>query len=474
MPPYLRMTTKQLLPLLVFTVVCFVLPQLVFPQLAFADCKVPAGSDNSGFQRALSSGGIGYALLACFGAGLAGSLTPCVWPMIPITVSIFGATESKSRGRSMALSAVYVFGIVCLFTPLGILAALTGAGMGKALTLPAVVVGIAVLFFALSASMFGAFEMALPSSITNRVSTVGGVGFKGAFTLGLVLGLVAAPCTGPFLTGLLIEIGKTGDLLTGTLGMACFALGLGVPFFLAGAFALNLPKGGAWMMGIKWGSGVVLAYMGFSYLRDRWPAAFSAFLMSKPSTYFWVGAVLSVAGSIAGITHVLAERRKSPIAHLSKPMKLASIIPSVLGLYLVLSLREQAFTPAMASTPKVDDTSPAGPMVWGKDEKATLAKALAEKKPVVIDFGATWCGACKELEHKTWPAPVVRSEGRRFEALSVDCTDDEDEKVIALKKKYNVVGLPVVILLDSTGKEQARFTEFVEPVKMADAMCGVK
>jgi thioredoxin:protein disulfide reductase len=197
-------------------------------------------------------------------------------------------------------------------------------------------------------------------------------------------------------------------------------------------------------------------------------------LMGKPSTYFWIGAAILLAGLAAGLTHVLAERRKSPIAHLSKPMKLASIIPSVLGLYLVLSLREQAFAPALASNvPDTGDT-PAGPMVWRKDEKSTLANALAEKKPVVIDFGASWCGACKELEHKTWPAPVVRSEGKRFEALSVDCTDDEDEKVIAIKKKYNVVGLPVVILLDSTGKEQARFTEFVEPTKMADAMCGVR
>jgi thioredoxin:protein disulfide reductase len=463
---------KQALPFAV-AVALFGLTALLFPPVASAACEAPAGSDVSGFEQALSKYGIGGALAMSFGAGVAASLTPCVWPMVPITVSIFGATEAKSRAKSIALSSVYVLGIVCLFTPLGLVAALTGKGMGAAMTIPAVVVGIALLFFALAASMFGAFELALPSSITNKMSNAGGVGFKGAFTLGLALGLVAAPCTGPFLTGLLIKIGESRNVGLGAAAMACFSLGLGVPFFLAGAFALNLPKGGAWMMGIKWASGVVLAYMGLSYLRDRWPAIFSAPLLKSTNTLFMVGLVILLVGLAAGITHVVAERRKSPIAHLSKRMKLASIGPAVLGLYAVLSLREQAFSTAHAA----ESSKNAPMMVWNKDEASASAQARVEKKPMVLDFGATsWCEACRELEHKTWPAPVVRNEGQRFVAVNIDCNDDEDPKVLAAAKKYNVsiTRLPVVILLDSEGKEKARFTEFVPPEKMADAMCGVR
>src|SRR4051794_17718229 len=139
------------------------------------------------------------AVLASFGFGVIASLTPCVYPMVPITVSIFGATEAKSRLRGAALSGAFVLGIAALFTPMGVVSALSGKLMGSALSNQWVSLGLAALFLALAASMFGAFELALPSSLTNKLSTVGGVGFKGAFVMGLVMGLVAAPCTGPFL-----------------------------------------------------------------------------------------------------------------------------------------------------------------------------------------------------------------------------------------------------------------------------------
>src|SRR5207253_5619507 len=134
-------------------------------------------------------------------------------------------------------------------TPMGVVSALSGKLMGSALSNMWVVLTLAALFTALAASMFGAFELALPSSLTNKLSTVGGVGFKGAFVMGLVMGLIAAPCTGPFLTGMVTVIAKSRDVWLGTASLFSFALGLGVLFFVAGAFAVNLPKGGAWMMG---------------------------------------------------------------------------------------------------------------------------------------------------------------------------------------------------------------------------------
>ncbi len=179
--------------------------------------------------------------------------------MIIITVSIFGANEAKSRWHAAALSGTFVLGIVALFAPLGVAAAMSGKVLGSALANPWVVSVIALVFFALAASMFGAFEMALPTSLTNKLSGVGGVGFKGAFGLGLVCALLAAPCTGPGLTGLAIWIATTKNIALGTGAMAFFALGLGVPFFVVGTFAIGLPKGGAWMLGVKWVCGVALA-----------------------------------------------------------------------------------------------------------------------------------------------------------------------------------------------------------------------
>ncbi|NOU33373.1 MAG: thioredoxin fold domain-containing protein [Polyangiaceae bacterium] len=445
-----RRVTPILIALFALTALLF------FPSAAFA----AEGSDTGTFDKLLAEHGIGMALGGSFVAGIIASLTPCVFPMIPITVSIFGATETTSRLRGAALSGVYVLGICTLFTPLGVAAGATGVGMGEVMAKPYVIIPIALIFFALAASMFGAFELALPSSITNRVSTVGGVGFKGAFVLGLVLGLVAAPCTGPFLTALLLYIAKTKDLLLGGGAMFTFALGLGLPFFIAGTFALNLPKGGAWMMGIKWASGVVLAYMGFKYLRDRWPEVFRGW-MSPSVILLAVGGVITAIGLGFGIVHIMAERRKSPIARLSKPMKLLSIVPAIAGMYITLSWFD---------VPKAI----AGAMAWEKSEEAGIAKAKSEAKPTIVDFGASWCTACKELEHETWPDARVREEGKRFVAIAVDATDDEDKTVEALKKKYNVVGLPTVVLLDKDGKEQARFNEFVKPERMAEAMKKVQ
>jgi thioredoxin:protein disulfide reductase len=307
--------------------------------------------------------------------------------------------------------------------------------------------------------MFGAFEIALPASMTNKMSTVGGVGFKGAFLLGLVMALVAAPCTGPFLTGLLIYLASKASLPLAVASMFMFAMGLGLPFFIAGTFAINLPKGGAWMMGIKWFSGVVLAYMGFKYLRDRWPELFRGW-MSPSNIFFGIACLVAIVGFGLGFVHLLAEKRKSPIAHLSKPMKLASIIPAIFGLYMVLSWFD---------VPKASAEGNAPPLSWVADEAKGILAAKAEKKGAIVDFGASWCTACKELEHETWPDPHVREEGARFVPIAVDATEDDD-KIVALKEKYKVVGLPTVIVLDAEGKERARLNEFVKPERMVAAL----
>lgn len=426
---------------------------LLVPAVAWA----AEGSDTGKFKALVENHGVMVAVLACFGFGFVASLTPCVYPMVPITVSIFGATEAKSRFRAAALSGSFVLGIATLFSIMGVVSVASGKLMGSALSNAYVVVGLAVLFLALASSMFGAFELALPASLTNKLSTVGGVGYKGAFAMGLVMGLIAAPCTGPFVTGMAVYFADTRSFALAVPSFFSFGLGLGVLFFVAGTFAVALPKGGAWMMGIKWGSGVALAYMAFAYLRDRFEPVRN--LISPSNTFAIVSAVVLVIGFVLGIVHVLAERRKSPIAHLSKPMKLASIVPAVLGTSLFLSWM------FAAPPPKTD-----GQIAWVVSEEQGRAKATAEGKPVIIDFGATWCEGCKEFEHKTFPDVTVRTEAQRFVAIKVDASDDEAPDTVRVQKKYGVVGLPTVILLDKSGNEIVRFTEFVPPEKFVAAM----
>ena len=441
---------RRLTQLLIFCAVMLV------PAIALAG---EGGSETDTFKNLVEHHGKIVAVLATFGFGFIASLTPCVYPMVPITVSIFGATEAKSRWRGAALSATFVLGIATLFTPMGLVAALTGKLMGSALSNAFVVVGLATMFTALAASMFGAFELALPSGLNNKLSTVGGVGFKGAFVMGLVMGLIAAPCTGPFLTGMVGFIATTKDIGLGISSFFTFALGLGVLFFVAGAFAVSLPKGGAWMMGIKWVSGVGLAYMAFAYLRDRFEPFHN--LVAHPSyTFGIVAGGVFLVGIVLGVVHMVAERRKSPIAHLSKPMKLASIVPAVVGCALFVSWVPQPH----------GIQGPAPEIVWVNSEEQGRAKATAENKPVLIDFGASWCTACKELEHNTFPNPGVRTEAQRFIAIHVDATDDDAPDTKRLQAKYKVIGLPTVIMLDAAGNEVARFNEFVGPEKFIAAM----
>jgi thiol:disulfide interchange protein DsbD len=430
---------------------------LLWPMIALAGGDDSCASDTGAFQRYLAKGPL-ITLGASYVFGLITALTPCVYPMIAITVSVFGAKEAKSRAQGALLSLTFVLGIVALFTPMGVISAMTGKGFGSALGNPWVVGGIAIVFIALAASLFGAFEIALPAGLNQRLSSVGGTGYRGAFLLGLVCGLVAAPCVGPFLFGLLGWIATTKNVALGSAAMAFYGLGLGTLFFVVGTFAVSLPKAGAWMMGIKWIGGVCLAYMALAYIRDALPKDFVHKLAHPTAGYGIAASVVLLAGLVLGAIHIAAERRKSPIAHLSKPTKLASILPAIAGLFMVITWYELP--------PELH---------WETNEPVAVQKASTEHRPMIVDFGASWCGACKELDEKTFPDPKVQKEGSRFVALHVDATNDDDPAIAKVREKYHATeGLPVVVFLDSNGQEQRRFTEFVGPDCFANALSTVQ
>ena len=410
---------------------------------AFGDvaaCKVVGNASASdAFTQALSKGPL-YAGLAAFLGGLVVCLTPCVYPMIVVTVSVFGARQTKSRRQGITLSAAFVLGIVAMFVPLGVAAGMTGGVFGEALQSRWVIVGISVVFLVLAASLFGAFDLALPSSLANRLAEVGGIGHKGAFALGLVCGLIAAPCTGPVLMGILLWIAKTQSAVLGGAAMAAFALGLGAPFFLVDAFAVQLPKSGRWMVHVKSLLGIVMVVVALYFLNNAFPWIGS---LARGTPLFLAGAsAVVLLGILLGAVHRSFDEPGVGV----KLRKAVGIgLTSSAGVLLILGA-----------------TQPSSTLSWENlSVSQAQAKAREGKRPLLIDFTATWCVACKELDKWTFSAPAVRAEAGRFVAIKFDATNDDDPAVEAIMEELNVVGLPTVLIFNSSGQEAVRCTDFV-------------
>lgn len=394
------------------------------------------------FKAALESGSFGMALALIFGAGLATSLTPCVYPMIVITVSVFGARQTSSRMEAAKLSTAFVLGLATLFTPLGVAAALTGDVFGSQLANPWVVIPLSLFFLALAASMFGAFDLDLPSGLKNRLATVGGVGTKGAFLLGLVSALIAAPCTGPVVGFLLTWVGTTQNMAFGAASFFAYSLGLGTLFWLVGTFSMSLPKSGRWLEWIKSVFGIVMIVAALYFVRDIIPGLMD--IPSRTSAFLMTCVGLLVAGVALGAVHLTYHH--SPISERTR--KTLGVALSVAGL---------------AGTVGYLEAMPEGAQIaWMHDYDAAKQRAVSEGRPLLVDFGASWCGACGELERHTFSDERVVREGLRFIPVKVDMSPDQDtEEKRQLLASYKSRGLPLVVLHDGSGSEAARVTTFV-------------
>jgi thiol:disulfide interchange protein DsbD len=392
--------------------------------------------------------GLLLSLLLVFLAGMGASLTPCVFPMIPITMAIIGA-KGGGKARGFALSMMLVLGMAVTYTTLGVLAAKSGAVFGAVAQKPAFLIPMALLFVAFSLSLFGAFEISLPSGLAAKLQGDGSrKGFGGAFIMGLVLGPLSAPCVGPVIGAVLVGIAQQGDVWLGGLQLFVFALGMGVLFLAVGTFSAALPKSGEWLTRFKQGMGLVV--LGFAV----WTVRFIAPVWVNFT--MWTVVVL-IAAAIFGVF----EAAEALVGQLRKGFAILLLALGVLlGVRAVETFLAVDLLPwgAAAATPKEEHTG------WlEQDLEGALAKAKTEHKVVLVDIYAEWCAQCKELDEKTWPEAGVK---QWLAQNAVAIRIDTDARRKDLATKLQIRSYPTVILLDAEGRELRRLLGFQKPATM--------
>ncbi|HEX4925600.1 MAG TPA: protein-disulfide reductase DsbD [Bdellovibrionales bacterium] len=410
--------------------------------------SAPATSSGSAFDKALERG-LFFTFLFVFLAGVATSLTPCIFPMIPITLAVIGAkTQGQTKARSFMLSLAYVFGIAITYAMLGVVAAKTGALFGAMLGNVYVVSAIAMLFVAMGLSMYGVFELRVPAFIGDRLSsTKTERGFKGAFVTGLIAGIVASPCVGPVLVSVLTYVAQTQNLVLGFFLLFTFALGVGQLFLVLGTFSSltqKLPRSGGWMDGVKFMFGTTMIAMALYYL---YPVA-------NPRVFASLVAIALILISSAYGAFDGAAQLESATQRMRKAIMLTMFVIGV-GYSL-----KAVFGPELMSLPMVAQGGQGAQsgetyakLNWQDYSDEKIEKARASGQPVIIDFWADWCAACKELEHITFVDPRVQDESKKFLLLKVNATTDSEE-IQRLKKVYRVVGLPTMIFITASGEIQ--------------------
>ena len=401
------------------------------------------GSSNSVADK-LATGGIVSVLLGVFFAGLLLNTTPCVYPIIPITIGFFvnqsAAQEGKPKiSKTFFMASMYVLGMALTYSALGVIAAKSGGLFGALLQNPIVLIVLAGLMVALSLSMFGVYEFKLPESLNRMAtsSTQSTSGMLGAFVMGLTMGIVAAPCIGPFVLGLLVHVGTKGSAAYGFMLFFVLALGLGLPYLVLGTFSgalKTLPRSGLWMVTVRKVFGLVLIGMALYFLMP---------LMGSSTKYVFVAFF-----ALSALYLLFWEAGRT------KPKQFAWVLRAI-------GVGAAAIAIVMALPKKIEAEIP-----WQPYSEQALLEAERAGKGVIVDTFADWCIPCKELDQSTFTNAAVKTEAERFVTLKLDLTrSDRGSEAARAKDRFGIRGVPTVIFLDGAGKERAelRLEGFEKP-----------
>lgn len=428
----------------------------------------PAPTVNSGevsIDTALRSGSLWVVAGVFLLAGVLLSFTPCVLPMVPILSSIIvGQGAATSRWRGLVLSASYALGMALVYTLLGVAAGLAGEGLAAALQTPWVLGLFAALLVLLSLSMFGLYELQLPSSLQSRLTAAsgrfGGGRHLGVFAMGGVSALIVGPCVAAPLAGALVYISQTRDVLLGGLALFALACGMSVPLLLVGASAGSLlPRAGGWMEAVKRVFGVLLLGV--------------ALWMVTPVLPTWAlmigwGLLALLGAVLLGLFDRLPERGPG-VERLAKGLGLVLALVGAAQLIGVLSggrsvlqplahlASAATFAPGGSGSAAGQGGGAAAPVATFRrvktiDELDQIVRSAG--KPVMLDFYADWCVSCKEFEQFTFHDPRVQARLAGAVLLQADVTAN-DAADRALLKRYGLFGPPGILFFDPQGREQA-------------------
>lgn len=365
-----------------------------------------------------------------FLGGLALNLTPCVYPLIPITLGYFGGQSESRTSRLFGLATIYVIGMAITYSLIGMITALSGSLFGSLLQNPFVLVGIALVLVVLSLSMFGLYEFQLPASLMAKFGEARS-GYFGALFMGLTMGVVAAPCIGPFVVGLLTFVGAKGDPVFGFFIFFVLALGLGAPYLFLGVFSgkiKSLPRSGEWMISVKKIFGFVLIGMAIYFLLPIFPESTRGFLLPT----FMV---------LSSVYLLVFDKRGNNIKTFSFIKNGLLVLIGLIGLLLLIPSEKES-------------------VQW---EKVNINEIkISDGQPVIIDFYADWCVPCKELDVLTFTDKRVIEATKKFKRYKVDLTRTSSEETQLAMRKFNIVGVPTIILIDSNGNEVKRITSFID------------
>lgn len=392
--------------------------------------------------------GLFLTFILVFVGGLALNLTPCIYPLIPITISYFGGQSQGKKGSIIVHSIIYVVGMATTYSILGVIAAFTGSLFGAALQYPLVLVAIALIMVVLALSMFNVYELRVPAFL-NKFAGGSQKGLFGTFFMGLTVGIIAAPCIGPFVLGLLTYVGNKGNVFLGFSLFFVLALGLGVPFLFLGIFSGSInriPRSGAWMVWIRTIFGFILIGMAVYFLKTLFPNA------------LFYNLALALTMLVAGVYMAWIEPTKTAGKAFPFVRNVFGVIFFVLALYVAATGIQGYLDEEVAS--KLQSLSSAeGSLVesraiqWQPYAEERLFAAARDGKPVFIDFFTDWCIACKEMDKLTFSDPGVIAASRDFVMLRSNLTTDTDPVIKDLYKKYQVKGVPTYVFLAPDGKE---------------------
>lgn len=394
----------------------------------------------------IEENGMFVALLIIFVLGIGLNLTPCVYPLIPITISYFGAQVSNSKGGKLLMALFYVLGMSVTYSVLGLVAALTGGVFGSLLQSPLVVGFLVLIFLALALSMFGVYEIKIPQSLAN-FSGKNRQGYFGTFLMGLTVGFIAAPCIGPLVLSLLVYVGQIGSPFLGFIMFFVLSLGLGLPYVFLAMFSSSitkLPRSGEWMEGVKIIFGLMMIGL----------ALYTAQPLMSVELYELIFPIFLV---LSGAYLILIDRKAITAPTYTRIKYFIAIAVIVWG-SMNLHFGEQ--TPVGT-----------GKYEWQMLQTQTLIDgsiAKATDKPTVIDFYADWCAQCKELDKYTYIDPKVIELSKKFNNIKVDLTKGDKE----IEGKFKIQGLPVVAFIDKNGKEMEdlRITGFLKADEFVKVM----